>query len=83
MKWAKPKTGSPHPTVPPRDREEPCSIQNDDDFNAPLSDDWTRGGTAIEDAVQSERDIDLLDVEEAERRLAEPNDRATPFKPSL
>ena len=32
--------------------------------------------------VATEREIDLQDVAEAERRLADPTDRVVPFKPA-
>ncbi|MBA2514609.1 MAG: hypothetical protein H0V26_09840 [Solirubrobacterales bacterium] len=77
MKWAKPTPNFPINSQPEKDFD---LTDDSDDFNAPLSEQNSRGGTTTCEAPHSEIAIDALDVEEAERRLADPDDKAKPFK---
>jgi hypothetical protein len=77
MKWAKPTPN--FPTSP--QAEEDLELRLDsDDFNAPLTEQSSRSGILVCEAPRSEATADALDVEEAERRLADPNDKTIPFK---
>lgn len=83
MEWVKPTNKTlTFPVVPPDEAREVDLLDNGCDFNAPLSE-QSSGGTAVApNPAKCEYEADLRDVEEAERRLADPNDRIVPFKPS-
>jgi hypothetical protein len=82
MKWAKPNKGQfRFPDATPFDKSEHDLCVESDDFNAPLLEQRSNdnGGSL---AIENRREIESDDLAEAERRLADGNDRIVPFRPS-
>ncbi len=82
MKWVKPDKGQiSFPETPPFDRDEHERCVESDDFNAPLAEQRpSDDGGAL--ATENLSDSETADVVEAERRLADPDDKIIPFRPS-
>jgi hypothetical protein len=80
LKWAISQTPEPFPSLTPLADEDEA---NYGDFNAALSDPREGNVAVASDRRLCEHRRDLEDLEDAERRLADPTDKVKPFKPSF